>query len=70
MKIDFNPLSLRSLEQSLEAYESRFGVPSSDMRMAFVVDGRLQETSDLRDWSRLYRTYSAAQAALKKRRAA
>ncbi len=70
VKVDVNPLSLRSLKQALEAYESRFGVPSRDMRKAFVVDGRLQETSDLRDWSRLYRTYSAAQATLKKRRAA
>ncbi len=70
VKVDVNPLSLRSLKQALETYESHFGVPSSDMRQAFLVDGRLQETSDLRDWSRLYRTYSAAQATLKKRRAA
>ncbi len=61
-------MTLATLEKRLRTYEARFGVPSSDMRRAFLVDGQVCETEDLRDWSRLYRTYRAAQASLSTRR--
>ncbi len=61
-------VSLRTLEQRLRACEARFGVPSGEMRRAFLVDGQVCETEELRNWSRLYRTYRAAQATLLTRR--
>lgn len=67
MKVDTRTTGVGELEKRLQAFEELYGVPSESMVEAFKVDGRLQETSELRRWSRMFRSYKAALRALEAR---
>lgn len=67
MKTDTRTTGLGALEKRLQAFEETYGVPSSSMVQAFTVDGRVQETADLRRWSRMWANYQAARRALEVR---
>ncbi len=54
-------LTIEDLRARVRLFEERYGVPSDRMREAFLLDGQLIETEDLRAWSALWRTLRAVE---------